>query len=243
MDTIIPMSTPDTGIEPVGPVKKYVSLVNRILMAPSRFFQDELPALTLSESLAFGIVSAWLASIVAFTFETMNSFLLSRIFERWVQKMFASEEGFSFLSLSGDSFLLTSGLLLLGPFLYLLRIFLGSTMLYTFSLLLVDDTQIAPEPVTFKGAMKIQSAALASQWFSVVPVFGTVIAFFANLVLVITGVRERFRVSTRRATLIVLAPYLFFLLAAMLLSVLIAVAVLQFPLQELLEVEPGQLKF
>jgi len=236
-------TTPDTDTptEPAAPIRTYVANVNRILTAPSRFFQEVFPALSLSETLSFGIVSAWLASIFAFAFETMNSFLLSRLLERWAQRIFASEEGFSFLSLSSNSFLFTAGILVLGPFFFLLRIFFGSIMLYSFSVLLVDDGDTAPEPVTFKGAMRIQAAAFASHWFSVVPIFGSVIAFIANLVLLVTGVRERFRVSTRRATVIVLAPYLFMILAAMLMTALLAVAMLQFPFQELFTFDPREL--
>ncbi|MGZ3719084.1 MAG: hypothetical protein ACXWR1_12125, partial [Bdellovibrionota bacterium] len=64
-----------------------------------------------------------------------------------------------------------------------------------------------------------------------------------GLVLTVTGVRERFGVSTRRATAVVLAPYLLLFVAAILLSALLVVAVSQLPVQELFDIDPQQLGF
>jgi hypothetical protein len=236
MDTAITTTTLTEN-----PVRTYFSRVNRALLSPTRFFQDDYPALTLSEALTFGILSAWLASAIAFAFETLNSFVLSRLFERWVQRLFATEDGFSVLNMTGNSFLFTAGFLLLGPFFYLLRIILGASVVYSFSLLLVEKSDLAAEPVTFKGALKIQATAFAGHWFAVVPIFGSFVAFVANLVLLVTGIRERFRVSTRRASVIVLAPYFVLFLTLLLLSVVMAVAMMQFPFEELLNIDPEQL--
>jgi hypothetical protein len=239
MDTTIPITT-TTGTSTERPVRTYLGRLNRLLLSPSIFFRDDLPGFSLSQVLTFGIVSAWLASAIAFAVDTMNSLLLARLFENWVQRLMASEEGFSILGLSADSFVWAAGLLILAPFIFLIRIFFGTITLYLFSRLLVEESPSAPEPVTFSGAMRIQAASFGGHWFSVVPFFGTLIAFVARLILLVTGVRERFQVSTGRAMLVVLAPYFFLLLGLFLLLILLVLAFMQLPFRELLEFDPRQ---
>lgn len=229
MDTTIPTAT--TTIE--RPVRLYLERVNRALFSPARFYREDFPSFSTSEALAFGIVSAWLAAALAFALETLGSLFMSRLFESWVQRMMATETGFSFLGLTGVSFLWTAGLLLLGPFIFLIRIFFGSLMVYAFARLLIEDEPGAPEAVTFSSAMRIQATAFCGQWYSVVPFFGPLLAFIAGTILLITGVRERYRVSGRRAAVVVLAPYFFLALGALLLTLLLVFAFFQLPFEEL----------
>jgi hypothetical protein len=212
--------------------------VGRALLEPTRFFRADFPASDTPSLLAFGIANAWAASAVAFFVQTINSLLLSQLLERWMQRMLASEDGFAVWGLSGKSFLVTSALTLLGPFLYLLRAVLGGFGLYLFARLLIEDRAGAPEPVTVTGAIRIRAAALTSEWYSLVPVFGGVLAFLASLVLTITGVRERFGVSTRRASAVVLAPYLLALFALVLFGALLLLTLSQIPYGDLLDLNP-----
>jgi hypothetical protein len=53
--------------------------------------------------------------------------------------------------------------------------------------------------------------------------------------LLISGLRERFRVSNQRAAAVVLAPYVFLFLAGLLMMALMIFAFSQLPFEELLD--------
>ena len=89
--------------------------------------------------------------------------------------------------------------------------------------------------MSFSVVARIQASSLVSQWFLVVPFFGAFIAFLVHLALLVTGVRERLQVSTRRAAVVVVAPYFLLFLAAVALSVLVLIGLAQIPFQDLLD--------
>jgi hypothetical protein len=140
--------------------------------------------------------------------------------------------------------LFEAGLLLLSPFFLVGQAIFSALFTYFFARLLIHDRQTAPEPVTFTATMRIQAVAMLSNWYSIVPIFGGLLAFVTGLILTVTGVRERFGVSTRRAMAVVLSPYLlvaglFFLLVA-----LLAVVAVQLPLGEWIgNFDPAKLGF
>ncbi|RZA05881.1 MAG: hypothetical protein EOP11_11740 [Proteobacteria bacterium] len=236
MDTTIPMDI-RTEAEGPGPLRAFFTLLNHALVHPARFFREDLPRLSTAEVLSFGIGNAWAAAAIAFFFQTFNAVVLSQIFEKWVQRLLASEDAFRLIEFSGQDFVWNAGALVLAPFLLLLRLVFGTSMLYFFSRLFIEDHPSAPEKVTYTGAMRIQASAYVSQWYLLVPFFGAFLAFVVGLVLQITGVRERFLVSTRRATVVVLAPYLLLLMAGLFLTALLVFAVSQFPIQDLLDLD------
>ncbi len=235
MDTIIPMETTPTTGTSTNIVRKYFSTVSKVLLSPSHFFREDHSGYRLSEAIVFGLVGSWVASAIAFALETMNSLFVTRLFERWVQRMMASEQGFSLLSMDSQSFLWSAGILVLDPFFMLLRLLLGTVSLYLFCRLLIEDDPNAREPVTFSGIMKIQAIALTSQWFLVVPFFGGFLAYFAQLVLMVIGVRERYQVSTRRALATVFAPYLLIFVAVVLFLIILGFALASLPYEELFQ--------
>jgi hypothetical protein len=160
-----------------------------------------------------------------------------------MQHLLSSEDGFAVWNLTGSEFLYSSGLTLLGPFLFLLQITIGGFVLFLFARLLIDDREAAAESVTFTGILKIQSASLVSEWYTLVPIFGGLLAFIARIILLVTGVRERYSVSTRRATAVVLAPYVLVVVG---LGCLVAISLLvltQIPLQDLINVDTDTLGF
>lgn len=231
MDTIIPTTA---TITEQRPVHAYLQRLKVLLFSPGRFFREEFPSFSLSDSLAFGLVSGWISAGLAFMVETLNSLLLVSLFDSWVQKIFESEESFSVLGLSGSSFIWSAGFLMVFPFLALLRLLFGSVVVYLFAKLFIDEDA---EPVTFRTVLALRACAFGGQWFSIVPIFGTPLAFVANQVLLIAGLRERFRVSGRRAAAVVLAPYFFLFLASMLFLMLMIFAVAQLPFGELFDLQ------
>jgi hypothetical protein len=230
MDTTMTM---DTRID--SPLRSFLTLLKHALLHPAKFFREDLPRLSTSEAIAFGIGNAWLAGTVAFLFQTFNSIVLSTAFDKWVQRLLASEDSFRLMEFSGKTFVYDAGTIVLLPFLFLVRLIFGTLVLYLFSRLFVEDHPSAPEPVTFTGAMRIQASSYVSNWYAIVPFFGPFLAFIVGIVLQITGVRERFLVSTRRAAVVVLAPYLMVAIAALLFSALLLFAVTQIPFEELLD--------
>jgi hypothetical protein len=231
-DTIIPLESTKKG-----PIRVFFERTSRVLLDPARFYREDFPRLSVAESLTFGLSSAWIASLLSFFWSTMNSFFLVRVFERWVQRMLATEETFSLVGTSGDSFLWTAGALLLAPFLLLMRTFLSSIMLFVFARLLVSEEQRGPEEVNYNTALKIQAVSLNAHWFSIVPFFGGILALIVGLILTVTGVRERFGASTRRAVAVVFAPYALLFLAVLLLFCLVALAMFQLPLHEMFDLD------
>lgn len=224
-----------------GPVRAFLRRTGTLFLNPARFFHEDFPRLEGSSAIAFGLTNGWLAALVAFFVRTFNSFFLARLFERWVQKLLVSESGFSFLALSPNSFLWAAGLLLLTPFLLLARIFFGSLVVYLFTRLLVEDENGGPDRVTFTNVLRIQAVATSGRWFDVVPLVGGFISFSVTIVLLVTGIRERFALSNRRATAIVLAPYILLFVGVLLICIVFAVALSQLPMHELLELDTAGL--
>lgn len=229
MDTTIPTQATFTEQRPV---RAYLQRVKILLFSPGRFFREEFPSFSLSDSLTFGLVSGWISAGLAFMVETLNSLLLVSLFDSWVQKIFESEESFSILGLSGSSFIWSAGFLMVFPFLALVRLLFSSMVVFTFAKLFIDEDS---EPVAFRTIFSLRACAFGGQWFSIVPIFGTPLAFVANLVLLIAGLRERFRISNRRAAAVVLAPYFFLFLASMLFMMLMIFAFSQLPFEELFD--------
>ena len=83
-------------------------------------------------------------------------------------------------------------------------------------------------------AAEQEAAAFAGQWYSVVPFFGGLLAWLANLALVTAGLRERFRVSNRRAAAVVLAPYILLFFLGFLVLILAVFALTQLPFQDMI---------
>ncbi|MGZ3720067.1 MAG: hypothetical protein ACXWR1_17140, partial [Bdellovibrionota bacterium] len=159
----------------------------RALTQPGRFFRVDFPSMDAPTLLAFGIGNAWASAFIAFFVQTLNSLLLSRLLDRWMQRLLSSEDGFDVWNLSAHSFLYTSGLLLLSPFILLLQAVLCGGGLYLFARVLIEDRPGAPEPVTYGAALRIQATSLVSNWYSLVPVFGGLLSFIVGLVLTVTG--------------------------------------------------------
>ncbi len=229
-DTILTLGTGTNE----SPLRALLGRCQRILFDPSRFFRFDFPGMNLSESLAFGIGNAWASAGIAFFVQTFNSLVLSRLLERWMQRLLASESGFELWGLTANQFLFSSGALLLAPFLFLFRAFFASLLVYLFARLLIEDRPGAPEQVNFRSVFKIEATSLAGNWFAVVPVFGGFLSFVVSMILVVTGVRERFGVSTRRATAVVLAPWMFLFFAALLFVLAVMIGISQIPVEDLL---------
>lgn len=236
MENILTLNT-NTRPEP-GPIRQFLRRTWMLFLHPRAFFREEFPTMSGSEAAAFGLTNSWLAALVSFFVTTLNSLFLAVLFDRWVQNLLASDEGFRFLGANPRAFVVTAGMLLLTPFLVLARVFFGGLVVYLFTRLLVEDDGAGEEPISFPAILKLEAVCQSSRWFSIVPVFGGVLAFVVDIILLVTGIRERFALSTRRSAAIVLAPYLLLFFFSLLLLAFFVFALAQMPLHDLLEVDP-----
>lgn len=181
----------------------------RAIIDPVRFFRLDFPELSTSSLLTLGIAHAWLASVLAFFVKTIHGVLMDRMLEVWSERFLHSGDSAVQLGFSSREFLMSSGFLVLAPYILLLQLPFLAFFLFIFSKVMIEDKGTAAEPVTFTAILRIQAVALFGQWYSVVPLLGGLLAFFAGAVYTVTGIRERFGVSNRRAVAVVVAPYLF----------------------------------
>lgn len=228
--------TLNTSTSP-GPVRQFWRRTWMLFLHPKAFFREEFPSMGGAEAATFGLTNAWLAALVSFFVSTLSSLFLAVLFERWVQNLLASDEGFGILGTNPRAFVMTAGMLLLAPFIVLARVFFGGVVVYLFTRLLVEDDGAGEEPIRFSAILKLEAVCQSARWFSVVPVFGGVLAFIVNIILLVTGIRERFALSTRRSCAIVLAPYLLLFFFSLLLLGFFVFALAQMPLHELLAVD------
>lgn len=231
METVLSLNTAIPEPLSAGSILRRVG---RALTAPSRFYRFDYPSFGKGGLLAFGIGNAWAAAALAFFVQTLNTLLLSRLAESWMQKTLSSEEGFAIWDLSPHAFLWEAALLLLAPFFLLGQALLCALWTWLFARLLIEDSETAPERVTFAAALRIQATAMLSNWYGIVPVFGGLLAFIAGIVLTVTGVRERFGVSTRRAVAVVVSPYLVAVCLGLLALMLLVMLAVQLPVGDLL---------
>ena len=226
-------------------IRDFVRRSFRLFLDPVGFFREEFIHLDAAGALAFGLTNGWLAAVAAFFVQTFNLLFFSHLMDRWAQRMlFTTDEAGLFFLPDEKQFMWSAGLLVLAPFLLLFRALLATLTAFVFARLLVTDTEReGADPVTFVNLLRIQAVSGAGRWFRVVPVFGGILSFFVVIVLAVTGIRERFGLSTRRSVAIVLAPYVLLLLAAALLMILFLFALTQFPFQEFLTGDGNDLSF
>jgi len=182
-----------------------------------------------SQVLTYGLISAWLSALLGFVFSTVNSLFFNKFLEGFVLEVINPS---ILTGLDKDTFLWSAGSAILTPFLILLRLLSGAGFLYIFSNLLVEKKD--PSSGTFKRYLKIQGVALHSSWLQLVPVFGSLIAFVANMILLVTGLRAELQISSRRATVIVLAPFLFLVVTVACLLIFGIIALTQLPIDRVL---------
>lgn len=217
---------PDTTTE--SSFQEYFTYLKSVFFNPSWIFHRALLQPT-AQVLTYGIISAWLSHFLGFVFETVNSLFFNKFLEGFILEVIDPS---LFTGLDKDTFLWAAGSVVLAPFLILLRLFSGAALLYIFSNLLVEKKDASRG--TFGRFLKIQGVALHTTWLQLIPFFGSPIAFVANIILLVTGLKAELQISGRRATLVVLAPFLFFIFAIFCLVVFGVIMLTQLPLDQIL---------
>ncbi len=208
-------TTTTTDIPTKGPIKSFLEACGQALLEPGKFFRERFSHWTLGQSLSFGVVSFWLASLVAFLWSSVNFIFLSAFFERWMQSVFFEDESFALFHEGPQRFLLRAGMLTLLPVFTVFSALFASLVLYFFARFLTGRGQEDSSHVNYLACIRIFAFALLGTWFLVVPIFGGLLAYLAFVIFAAVATRESFHVSSRRAALIVLMPQfmLFFVLS------------------------------
>jgi hypothetical protein len=176
----------------------------------------------LTSALTFGLVSAWVSTVLLFCFSSISALALQKIFSDFIEDFAGVAELGSSANEAARTFLLQAGFLIVYPFFLLWYLSGFAGVLFLFSKIFIQDQS----QLNYRNCLKILALALGSSWLVLIPILGELIAFIAFVILVIIGVREVFWVSTQRAALIVFAPQALMLLLFLLMFGLMAVLIL-----------------
>lgn len=230
MDMIIPISAARAAGK--HPFKEYMDRVGSLLLDPKKFFREDYIHFKCSDAVAFGLIAAWISAFISFLWSTLSAVLLSSLFEKFIY--LPAEEGVALLGADDRSFLFSAGLILLSPFLFLFQLVFSSLAIYFFTKLFTGKS--SRTEISYLNIMSILGVSMNGAWFGVIPIFGGILSFFATMILTITGLRECFGISTRRAVAIVLAPYLVLLFMLLFFGLAFLFMLTQIPYQDLIGV-------
>lgn len=223
------------------PVRNYFAQLKEVLFEPAHFFRLLAPQHSTAEALTFGLVSIWISAIISFFWSITNSMLLQKLLEFWVEDSDAS-----FRVMSGQELVWQAGYVIATPFLSLLGLAISALVLLGFSKLFISDEPAAvmhelqverESNLTYTQTLKIVGFASAGTWLSIVPIFGPLLSYFAILLLTMIGVRESFRVSTKRAALVVFVPQFIFILFFLLFAAFIIFLFALLPWDQIMDLQ------
>ncbi len=196
-------------------IRSYFAYCRHLLLDPRDFFRQEYSRWAVTESLAFGLASAWIAVFCVFVMQSLTGLAAQEFFRNWFEHLLLGGETIESAALA-KQFLGRSAWVLASPFVHLWYILAAAWLLYLFTRLLVPNSS----GVSHKSMMKILGFSAVGLWFSVIPIFGGLLAYIVTIALTVVGVSEVYNVSMRWSLLIVVLPQVLF---AMILTVLFLV--------------------
>ncbi len=197
-----------------GPIGGYLAKVKSILFAPQEFFSGLPIQESLGSVLAFALITHWIGSALAFLIGMGVG--VDKAAEKLVALL--TQGNAAAMQQLRDNADLSRwmtwfqgvGSIVLDPFFVLISILFSTVILFIFSKILIAETDENSQPrlLSFENCMRIVSYAMTAQLFRVIPFVGGVIAWVYGIVLTIVGVSALFRVTSGRATAVVLLPKL-----------------------------------
>lgn len=213
------------------PIAEYVARCREIMTEPSRFFRS-LKSYSggLALALPFGLVTIWLTSLINFFWSTTTDLFFARLTSQLTADFSLSStlkaDGAAVdpVRVMAKQFLLSAAQVVASPFLTVIGLF------FTALVLLLLGRWVMPKRNFFvysvSNIMLILNYACVGAWFSIIPIFGGLLSFFATQIFTIIGFRECFHVSTRRAAFVVLLPLILSVGAFFVLALLVSLMVL-----------------
>lgn len=220
-------------------ISEYFEACREVLFEPAHFFRRWFHSTRLSYALAFGLVTLWITSIVAFLWDSLTQVFLLRFVQRWLRSMFFSEDLNAVFTRISENLPTQASLVLLNPFFALVGLVSSACVLFFFAKILIAEEH-GPQ-VRYSDQLKVLGFAATGSWLALIPVFGGILSYVAMLALTVIGLREAYAVSTKRAALVVLLPqFLFFVFLALMLALLLAF-LFSLSLSEVIEASRGMM--
>jgi hypothetical protein len=236
MDIVIPLTELK---QKESLISHYLRLCKELLVEPARFYRELASRYSVSEALCVGLVSLWLTRAFTFIVGTVNQLVLAKMLNSWLDGVSMGDDS-DLTQASGRGLLFDAGLVLAKPFFALIGMALSSLVLFGFAKLFIADEadpNAKSKSVHYNDILKIFAFASIACWFSIVPVFGDILAYFAVLFIALIGLREVYQVSTKRAALVVFVPQFMFFMMAMLMIGSIVLIMLMLPWDQLLDAD------
>ena len=199
-------------------VSNFFNMLKEILLRPSEFFSSRASDISkskgLPQALVFAVVIHWFAAAFNFMYRS----LVGMFFQESVEDAFRvtgvlldlGEEWVNALSSFREQmmgFLFGAGMIILKPFSILIHLLLTAAFVHLAVWLFIPKG----EGNRFSTTLKITAYAAAPWVFCVVPGVGTLLAYIFSFFVCLIGIREVYKTTTGRATLIVLFPELLLL--------------------------------
>lgn len=181
--------------------RPYIQYCTEVFFTPRSFFQQHFRDLSLSKVLSFGVLTVWLSSIVLFVYDSALLLFFSKYFGSTY--IMSSILNFGPTGKS-EAFIQEVSLLLLNPYFTLLYLLLLSFGIFASAKIFAPYN--ARDKINFKSCLKIFSVAAMGAWFAIIPIMGVLLNYVVGFLLLTTGIKEVFGVSTIRSLVIVLAP-------------------------------------
>lgn len=201
-------------------LQEYLLTVRRVLISPTQFFSTLAASGGLTQPLTFALVTHWVGSSMGFlwgliTGEGMTEKLLKKFF---LSNPFAHTDALnssSYLPSKGAQDLFFNGYfglgsVLLDPFITLVSILTSAVIIFIGARILVSPARAGKfNEIRYESAVRIISYGLAPSLLITIPFLGKGIASIYTVIVTIIGIKEMYRISSMRATMIALFPKLF----------------------------------
>lgn len=205
------------------PVAGYVARCKDIMTEPTAFFRSlRTYTAPLSHVLPFGLVTLWLATLINFVWSLTTNLFFAKVAQQ-ISEDFYGGEAVTATSMFGKEVVFAAGSVVASPFLGIISLFFSALVLNLLGRWVMPKRHFFS--YSLRNIMLILNYAMVGMWFSVVPIFGGLLSFVAVQVYTIIGFRECFHISTRRASFVVLLPYILSLATLMLLGLIVSLLV------------------
>ncbi len=203
-------------------LKNYFSDLFRIILKPSLFFRNMPVQGGMGQPLVFALVTHWLGEAVGFLWrtllgETTRSWhpFFHPFLQKWTQ--FSGDlggidnpgRGTQLFQLKDRLFEWWAGAgpVIADPFFTLASILMISFLLFVGVRIFISP-KATPDPFSYETALRVICFAMSPSILAALPFVGNFVASGYTLAVTVIGVREVYRISTRRALVIALFPKL-----------------------------------
>ncbi|MFZ9595771.1 MAG: YIP1 family protein [Bdellovibrionia bacterium] len=196
-------------------LKDYFCTLVSLLTHPERFFRSLPKQPNASQALAFALVTHWIGTAASTLWKLGVGHEPQDFIQTWFLK-FMSQSGpisssWNALQTPFSSWLFSTSGVLIDPFVSLGALLVSTALAYPVAYLLIPNRS----QLTFLALLVPYCYAMGSSIFLALPWIGAFLSGLSGILLTILGIRQRFQISTSRAALIFLSPWLvsvFFLL-------------------------------